>query len=111
VDRAERRRRQAGENLRMLGDLLRYAFAPAGHTGVHELPHVAAVLMRTRRTLRLTPVAAAHHQRPIGLAGGRVHRLVATQHDPAQPDRMAARAGSSDLLQSALALRVTRPGD
>jgi hypothetical protein len=67
--------------------------------------------MRTRRTLRLAPVAAPHHQRSIGLVHGRVHRLVAAQHDPAQADRMTARAGPPDLLQPALALGITRPRD
>jgi hypothetical protein len=58
VDGSERRRRQAGEDLRVLGDLLSHALAPASHTGVDELPHVSAVLMRTRRTARVAPVAS-----------------------------------------------------
>jgi hypothetical protein len=59
----------------------------------------------------LTPVATPHHQRPIGLAGSRVHRLLAMQHDAAQPDRMATGTGPADLLQPALALGITHPGD
>ena len=111
VDRPERWRRQAGEDLRMLGDLFGDAFATTGHAGVDELPHVAAVLVRTRRTARLPPVATPHHQRAIGLAGGRVHGLVAAHDDATQPDRMAARARPANLLQPALALGITRPGD
>jgi hypothetical protein len=67
--------------------------------------------MSARRTLRLTPVAAADHQRPIGLVHGRVDALVTAQHDPTQADRMPARAGPADLLQPALALGITRPRD
>jgi hypothetical protein len=111
VDRSERRRRQAREDLRVLGDLLRHALAPARQAGVDELPHVAAVLMRTRGTARLTPVAAAHHEHAVRLVGGRVHRLVAVEHDPTQPRGMPARPGAADLLQPALALGITRPRD
>jgi hypothetical protein len=46
VHRPERRRRQRGEDLRMLGDRLGHALSAAGQSRVHELPHVAAVLVR-----------------------------------------------------------------
>jgi hypothetical protein len=69
VDVSERRRRQRREDLRMLSHRARDAFAPTGQAGVDELPHVAAVLARTRRAARLAAVAATDHQRAIGLAG------------------------------------------
>jgi hypothetical protein len=111
VDCSERRCRQAGEYLWVLGYRLRHALSSAGHAGVDELPHVAAVFVRARRTARLTPVAAPDHQCPIGLVHGRVDAFVAAQHDPAQPDRMTARAAPADLLQPALAFGIARPRD
>jgi hypothetical protein len=72
--------------------------APAGQSGVDELPHVPPVLMRARRTARLPPIAAPDHQRPVRLPRGRVPDLAAAQHDAAQPDRMTTprcAAGSS----------------
>jgi hypothetical protein len=95
----------------VLGDLLGHPLATAGQARVDELPHVAAVLMRARRTARIPPVAAAHHECSVGLVGGRVHRLVTVEHDAAQPDWMPVRPGSADLLQPALALGITRPRD
>jgi hypothetical protein len=95
----------------MLGRRLGHALATTGQAGVDELPHVAAGLVRARRAARLAPVAAPHHQRTIGLLGGRVHNLVAAAHDPAQPHRMAAGASAADLLQPALALGIAHACD
>jgi hypothetical protein len=111
VDRSEAWCGHRREDLRMFGDLLGDALAAASQTGVDELPHVALVLIRARRTALRAPVATAHHQRAVGLAGSRVHQLVTTQHDPTQPDRMPASPGPPDLPQPALTLRVTRPRD
>jgi len=111
VDVSERLCCQGREDLGVLGYGVRDAFASSGQAGVDELPHVAAVLVRTRGAARLAAVAAADHQRAIGLVCGRVHGLVAMEYDATQPDRMPARASSADLLQPALALRVTSSGD
>jgi hypothetical protein len=92
----------------MLGNLLRDALATAGHTGVDELPHVAAVLVRTRRTLRLPADCRTAPSMPVGLVHGRVHALVTAQHDPTQPDRMPAPTRPANLLQPALPLGITR---
>ena len=72
VHGSEAGRRQGEEGQRMLGHLLGNIFDAAGGTGVEQVPHVALVLVRTRRADRSSPVAAADvAAHPAEISGGR----------------------------------------
>jgi hypothetical protein len=111
VHRPERWCGQGREDLRVLSHALGDAFAAAGQSGVDELVHVSGVLVGAAWAALLTTVATPHQQRPVGLLRGRVDDLVAAPDDALQPDRMPTRPGPADLIQPALPLGVTGPGD
>src|SRR5690606_27768740 len=66
VHGAERRRGEGEEDRGMVGHRLGHA-QPAGQPGHEDVPGVALVLPRARRTHRGTPVTAAHVGVPVRL--------------------------------------------
>src|SRR6266496_3603500 len=103
VYRPERRRRQGGQDGRMLGHRLRYALA-TDQAGEDELVRVVAVHLRARRTHAFTPIPAWDQHVPQRVVVG----VVAVEHfaglgvdhrtTTAHPDRVSTAAGGPDLL-------------
>ena len=97
VNRPEARRRQRGEDHRVLGDAVRHALA-AAHPGGDQVVGVLAVALGARGTDRLAPVPARLPEHAVGLVARRPHRMpapvrAAGLHVSLQPDRPGAVAG------------------